>query len=877
MISLHSVYTTIFIPSKQEESIQILCFSRGKISQRKPTFRGKIEYHFKKKDFWRPWRISWEEQGKWKPYPPKNTIQEVLTKSKRILLSNNLSQEEKEGIKKFCKDFSIATPIEEVELCPFCLLHNRITWLLTSNNYFVYERRVCKSCAIQELENELKAKKVNLLTSPGFKKYAISLLDNLHDIQKVSAVFTGDLAVIGDYTLIHKIEKIPETVIRPLIKKVSEYPLPNIIQESLKSRGIHTFLPIQVQALQKGLLRNENQLIIANTSAGKTLIGELAGLSHVIKEKRFIFTVPLVALANTKFDEFKKLYGSRFKVGLRTGRSRIFNTLKERKAFYRNRYSIKDSNIIVATYEGLDLLMRGGQLDFNSIGCIVIDEVQSLADPDRGPTLDCLIAKIRVYTRETQIIALSATIGNPIQFSEDLSLTLVTFDQRPIPLEKHMLLSRSEQEKRRQILKLTQEEYKLKSSIGYRGQSLVFTNSRRKTSEIAQALHYAGVSKVHAYHSGLSYALRRRIETEFSNGKCPIVISTYALGAGVDFPASQVIFESLMMGNTILDPNSFTQMLGRAGRLGKHDRGRVVLLCLGESISSVDPRSEVEIAFELLNAELSAIEPSHDRNSCGEQILSICSTKKLTSPKKAKEIYQRMIGTANFDFMDVTNQLIAISLIKITIKAVKAQKRSLELTPLGQAAVLSFFSPEKVISIKSLLNSRKHFLSIALKMNPPQNVYLSKKIHKYLEKTYHMRFSTRLINSPVLDVMNASLKGKEATELSKWCLNVFSRWTQHFFTCDCPENPYCSHGQENIGRFILNERLSQKSINQISASLARLELLIYPGDVLSFLNGLIHELEGIQRIAHAEKKTKIEKMITILIQKIETPPPAKKN
>ncbi|MFX1536548.1 MAG: DUF5814 domain-containing protein [Promethearchaeota archaeon] len=844
------------------------------MTQRKPTLRGKLEYHFKHKNFWRPWRIYWEEQGKWKPYPPKNTIQKVLTKSKRILLSDKLSQKEKEGLRSFCRDFNIRSPLEEVKLCPFCLMLEKMTLLPSQNKFFVYERSVCKSCAIQELDNELKAKKIKLLTSPGFKKYALSLLENLHDIQKVLTVFTGDLAEIGDYTLVQKIEKVPEPIIRPLIKNVNEYPLPNFLQDSLKSRRIRSFLPIQVQALQKGLLRNKNLLIIANTSAGKTLIGELAGLSHVTKKKKFIFTVPLVALANTKFDEFKKSYGSRFKVGLRTGRSRIFNTLDEKRAFYRNRYSIKDSDIIVATYEGLDLLIRGGQVDFNSIGCIVIDEIQSLADPDRGPTLDCLIAKIRVYTRKTQIIALSATIGNPIQFAEDLSLTLVTFDQRPIPLEKHMLLSRSEHEKKRQILKLAQKEYQMESSIGYQGQSLVFTNSRRKTSEIAQFLHYAGIRNVHAYHSGLSYALRRRIETEFTNGKCPIVISTYALGAGVDFPASQVIFESLMMGNAILEPNRFTQMLGRAGRLGKHDRGRVILLCLGESISSLDPRSEVEIAFELLNAELSPIEPNHDRNSCGEQILSICSTKKFTSPTRAKEIYQKMIGTANFEFMDVTNGLIEISLIRITKKA---QKRSLELTSLGKAAALSFFSPEKVLSIISLLNNQEHFLSIALTMNPPQNIYLSKKMHKYLEKTYHMRFSTRLINSPVLDVMNASLKGKEATDLSKWCLNVFSRWTQHFFNCDCPENPYCPHGQENIGRYIISERLNQKSINQISASLAHFELLVYPGDVLSFLNGLIHELEGIQRIARAEKKAKIDEMITILIQKIETPPTIKKN
>ena len=114
--------------------------------------------------------------------------------------------------------------------------------------------------------------------------------------------------------------------------------------------------------------------------------------------------------------------------------------------------------------------------------------------------------------------------------------------------------------------------------------------------------------------------------------------------------------------------------------------------------------------------------------------------------------------------------------------------------------------------IVKMLRKKKHFLSIALEMNHPQNVYLSRKLHKYLEKTYRMRFSTRLINSPVLDVMSASLKGKEATELNKWCLTIFSKWTQNFFNCSCPENPYCQHGPEQIGRYIINERLDVRKI-----------------------------------------------------------------
>ncbi len=134
-----------------------------------------------------------------------------------------------------------------------------------------------------------------------------------------------------------------------------------------------------------------------------------------------------------------------------------------------------------------------------------------------------------------------------------------------------------------------------------------------------------------------------------------------------------------------------------------------------------------------------------------------------------------------------------------------------------------------------------------------------------------MRFSTRLINSPVLDVMSASLKGKEATELNKWCLTIFSMWTQNFFNCSCTENPFCKHGPEQVGRYIINERLNGRKIGRISSGFTNFELLVYPGDVLSFLNGIIHELEGIQRIAIAIEMEDVARKISLLIDKIEVP------
>ncbi|MHA2347230.1 MAG: DUF5814 domain-containing protein [Candidatus Hodarchaeales archaeon] len=865
MNSIPSIYTLVFSPLKQETTLQILGFTKGKLLQRKPRKKGRIEYYFKQEFMWRPRRLFWEEQGKWKAYPPKTTIQDLIQSSKFVFLDQELSTREKKGILQFCKDFNITAKISTQTFCPFCLFSNNITLLDSKTNYNAYDREICKSCAIREIEKELAARKINLLSNPSFRRYALSLLDRLYDIDPVIDTLTQGKATLSDLTLISS--KTTSSVSTKL-REVSGVEIDGYLKKSLRKRKITKFLPIQYLAIKNGLLKNKDLLIISNTSSGKTLIAELAGISHNLLKKKFFFAVPLVALANTKYDDFKNFYGDKFRVGLRTGRSRIFDSSKEKRNFYNDRFSIKNSDIVVATYEGLDLLIRGGNVNFNDIGCIVIDEIQTLEDSERGPTLDCLQAKIRHYSKNIQIIGLSATIGNPLQFANELDLNLVTAEGRPTPLEQHVLISRSYQEKLKQIQKLIKNELNVRSTYGFKGQTIVFTNSRRKTSEISDFLRQAGIRSVRAYHSGLSYSLRRRIEDNFSSGKCLAIVATYALGAGVDFPASQVIFESMMMGNKILTPNTFTQMVGRAGRLGKHDRGRAVFLCLGEAISSIETKTEIEIALELINSDLTPIEPDYDEDSCGEQIISLISTKEKITPTKAKEIYNNMIGTASHDFMDITNNLIRHSLIRLISTN---NQRYLTITELGRASTLSFFSPLKTFEVAKLLRKDTQFLTIALEMFKPQNVYLSKKLHAYLEKTYHMRFSTRLIDSPVLDVMNASLKGKEATELNKWCLKTFAKWTQFFFNCTCNDNPYCIHGSIQIGRQIVTERLTGKNINQISARMTQFDLLIYPGDILSFLNGIIHELEGIQRIAIAIGKRKIEKKINVLIGRIEIP------
>ena len=61
-------------------------------------------------------------------------------------------------------------------------------------------------------------------------------------------------------------------------------------------------------------------------------------------------------------------------------------------------------------------------------------------DPSRGPPLEILITILRQLLKKSQIIALSATIGNPEELAEWLKAELVADDWRPVELHKGVYL-----------------------------------------------------------------------------------------------------------------------------------------------------------------------------------------------------------------------------------------------------------------------------------------------------------------------------------------------------------------------------------------------------------------------------------------------------
>ena len=280
----------------------------------------------------------------------------------------------------------------------------------------------------------------------------------------------------------------------------------------MKTQGTH-LLPVQALAINAGLLDGENLLVVSATASGKTLIGELAGIIHALEGGKFLFLTPLVALANQKYRDFKKKYQKLgLNVSIRVGMSRI----KAKEELTLPDEKIDAADIVVGTYEGLDFLLRAERSSqLGNLKTVVVDEIHMLGDDERGPRLRGLIHRLKSIFPGLQVIGLSATVKNPQEIATEFGMKLVEYPLRPVPLERHLIFTRTEEEKNHLLAQLSRNEYQNRSKKGYHGQSIIFTNSRRKTHTVADYLNRRVLKQQHTMLGCLTQ--KNRIERDFGS------------------------------------------------------------------------------------------------------------------------------------------------------------------------------------------------------------------------------------------------------------------------------------------------------------------------------------------------------------------------
>jgi helicase len=624
----------------------------------------------------RPARLRVTDGSSEQLYSPDEFV-DLARGAARIRVSEQTSPVGRATVRELLDAYQLEAKV--VRTCRYCANSGRYSPLTEETAINADGEDICPDCARAELDRELAYR--GEITGSARDRLEDLLLE-VQDLDRITDLLSGELD--PDLT---KFDEISATVDEVDPVPTSDLNLHPGIQSKLEAR-FDTLLPVQSLAVEHGATEGEDQLVVSATATGKTLVGEMAGLDRVLNgEGKMLFLVPLVALANQKYEQFQERYGDIADVTLRVGASRIND---DGSGFD------PSADIVVGTYEGVDHALRTGR-DLGDVGTVVIDEVHTLGEPERGHRLDGLIARLKEYCRErgtdAQWVYLSATVGNPGALAEALGATLIEFEERPVPIERHVTFLDG-REKIDVENRLVRRAFDSKSSKGYRGQTIIFTNSRRRCHEISRRLEYDSAP----YHAGLDNTRRSRVEQQFAD--LAAVVTTAALAAGVDFPASQVIFDSLAMGIEWLSVQEFSQMLGRAGRPDYHDKGTVYLLVEPDgTYHNSQEMTEDEVAFKLLKGEMEPVRTRYDGPAAVEETLANITV----AGSRARALNESMVGEV--PTKHALGKLIEYGFID-----------GLEPTPLGRAVTRHFLSPGDAFAILESLRTGEDAYDLVARM-----------------------------------------------------------------------------------------------------------------------------------------------------------------
>ncbi|HJJ55777.1 MAG TPA: ATP-dependent DNA helicase, partial [Methanocorpusculum sp.] len=388
--------------------------------------------------------------------------------------------------------------------------------------------------------------------------------------------------------------------------KIESLPLPSTLLNKYKELGITDLYPPQEESINHGLLDRKNQLIAIPTASGKTFIAELAMHNEISNGGKCLYIVPLKALASEKYDDFCKKYG---KVGIATGDP-------DQRDNYLSQY-----DIIVATSEKTDSLLRNKAEWLEDISLLVVDEIHLIGDPTRGPTLEMVISKLRYINPNMQIIGLSATLGNPDELAKWLDADLITTEWRPVDLKEGVFFNGKinfhKSERTVPIHHKDADINLLLDTLNEGGQCLVFVSSRRSAEAYAKKAALILKNKVDKlddysnrikeadttssgkvladsilwgvafHHAGLPRKARETVEEGFRKGDIKVIASTPTLAAGLNLPARRVIIRDYKRyesgeGLKPIPIMEYKQMAGRAGRPRLDPYGESILIAKDE-------------------------------------------------------------------------------------------------------------------------------------------------------------------------------------------------------------------------------------------------------------------------------------------------------
>jgi helicase len=174
----------------------------------------------------------------------------------------------------------------------------------------------------------------------------------------------------------------------------------------LVDRGVRLLLPPQYKAIIKHDVVNrlDNTIISLPTSTGKTLLGELSLVGALTGPGLVCYLAPYVALGRQVMRSFEDHLPETFRLHLMVGTYRAADELRPEI----------NREVVIATPERMDALMRLNPDLIQHIRCVVCDEAHLIQSGTRGIKLEGLLTRLRllqVNGVRTRLVLLSAVLS----------------------------------------------------------------------------------------------------------------------------------------------------------------------------------------------------------------------------------------------------------------------------------------------------------------------------------------------------------------------------------------------------------------------------------------------------------------------------------
>jgi helicase len=461
------------------------------------------------------------------------------------------------------------------------------------------------------------------------------------------------------------------------MNELIRYDIPLEIIQLWREGESEVLLPLQETAIkQHGLFEGGNLLIQAPTSSGKTFIGEMAAIQTALRRKKVIYLVPLKALAEEKYRDFREKYGP---YGIQ-----VIVSTRDRREFDQQLEN-GDFSIAVVVYEKLAQLLVRRPERIEEIALIIADELEILSDPERGAMVEILLT--RILKTRARVIGLSAVIGHPEKLAQWMDARLVFYDRRPVELRYGVLREgvfryrtyNERAEGQETLVDIRSESSwevlteNLRALVEGGESCLVFVKARHESRrgaellarrvslpparEAIEALRALEPTRSRdclletlttgvAFHNAdLSPEERRIVEQGFRAGAIKVMVSTSTLALGMNLPAHNVFiaadkwrYDSRlgMPWKTPILRAEYENMGGRAGRYGTgHRFGRSILV-------ATTPFDAETLWRRYVEGECEPVEPRLAHDALEDHVLRLVASRFC---RTEQELYDFLDGT----------------------------------------------------------------------------------------------------------------------------------------------------------------------------------------------------------------------------------------